>query len=121
MKLVVIVGAYIILTICLLVEVEVHLLDKPLREEAIQKYLWCEALGNMSNECSREMVDSYSNPYLDSIAHLVFMLIPAVGLIFVINCKGLKEKVGLGLRLSRPSEAPTSKKSVSSASAISQV
>ena len=119
MKLVVIIAAYIILAIFLLVDFEIHYLHAPPREEAVQRYLWCAALGNVSNECSREMMESYTNPYTDSIGHLVFMLIPIVGLIFVINCKQIKEKVSL--RLSRPSVAPTSKKNVSSASASTQV
>lgn len=119
MKLLAVLAAYIILTILLLVDVEVFLLDKPLREEAIQRYFWCEALGNLNNECSRELVESYDNLYLDSASHLAFMLIPIVGLIFVINCRELKEKLQMGL--SRPLKVPTSKKSVSSASASTQV
>ena len=118
-KLVAIVAAYIILAIFLLVDFEISFLHELPREEAIQRYLWCEALGNVSNECSREMMESYANPYTDSIGHLVYMLIPIVGLIFVINCKQIKEKVSL--RLSRPSGTPTSKKSVSIASASTQV
>lgn len=119
MKLVVIVASYSILAIFLLVDIEISFLHSPPREEAIQRYLWCEALGNVSNECSRETMESYTNPYTDSIGHLVFMLIPIVGLIFVINCKQIKEKVSL--RLSRTSGAPTSRRNVSIASASTQV
>ena len=120
-KLILVLAAYIILTILLLLQVEVTLLDDPLREEAIERYFWCEALGNTSNECSREKVESYAHPVLDSIAHLSFMLIPIVGLVFVINCRDIKDKVGLVLKSSRPSEMPTSKKSISSASASTQL
>ena len=86
------------------IENEQDLANKPLVDAAIQSYFLCEATGHMSGNCSRETFEMYSNEYQESVFLILLMLIPLVNLIFVVNCRQIKEQTQQ-LWLSRRSKA----------------
>ena len=86
MKVIAIIIAYISILVFIIVDIEITLIRKPFQEEAVHRYFLCEAVGPVMGQCSRESVESYANPFLDSMYYFVLMLISIICLILIINC-----------------------------------
>ena len=65
---------------------------EPLRN-AINSHFLCEAVGYVPGRCSRESFEQYSHPLLNIAVYIGTMLLPVVHLLFIINCRVLKEKI----------------------------
>ena len=91
-KIVIVLIYYALLAFFIVVENEQDLANKPFVDAAIQNYFLCEATGHISRNCSRESFEMYSNEYQESLFLVLLMLIPVVNLIFVVNCRQIREQ-----------------------------
>ena len=72
----------------------VYAAEKDVLEEAINSYFLCEAVGHVPGRCSRETFEQYSHPLLNVAIHnILLFFVPIVNLVFVINCKSIKEGI----------------------------
>ena len=60
---------------------------------AIDAYFYCEAVGNVEGNCSRESFEKYSAPSLDGLFYIVGNFLPFVYLVFVINVEETLKRV----------------------------
>ena len=62
-------------------------------KNATNSYFLCEAVGYVPGKCSREVFEQYSYPLLNIVFYVTALLVPVVNLLFVINCRILKENI----------------------------
>ena len=61
--------------------------------DAVNLYFLCEAVGHVPGKCNRESFEQYSHPLLNIVFYVASFFLPAVMLLYLINCRLLKEKV----------------------------
>ena len=61
--------------------------------DAVDSYLLCEAVGHVEGRCSRDSFEQYSHPLLEIARYIALALLPAVVLLYLINCSSLKASV----------------------------
>ena len=64
-------------------------------KNATNDYFLCEAGGHVPGRCTRETIEQYSYQYslLNCLSHIMSVFIPVVNLVFVINCRILRERM----------------------------
>lgn len=64
-------------------------------KNATTSYFICEAAGYVPGRCSRDIIEQYSYQYslLNCLSHVMAAFIPVVNLVFVINCRIVKEHI----------------------------
>ena len=62
-------------------------------KNAINSHFLCEAIGYVPGRCSREPFEQYSHPLLNITVYITALLVRAVYLVFIINCRVLNEKI----------------------------
>ena len=72
----------------------VYIAEKTLLEEAVKRYFLCEAVGYVPGRCSQETFEQYSHSLLDMAVYSLLMFFgPIVNLVFLINCRSMRECV----------------------------
>ena len=61
--------------------------------DAVESYFLCEAVGHTPGKCSREALEQFMYPLLYITFYIMAFLLPIVNLMFVINCRSIKEQV----------------------------
>ena len=63
-------------------------------KNATNSYFLCEAVGHVPGRCSRETIEQYSYQYslLNCLTNIMAFFIPVVNLMFVINCRIVRER-----------------------------
>ena len=62
-------------------------------QSATNSYFVCEAVGYVPGRCSRESFEQYSHPIIQISLYILTLLLPTTNLLFIINCRVLREKV----------------------------
>ena len=62
-------------------------------QNATNNYFLCETAGYVPGKCSREALEQFTYPLLNIVFYITALFVPIVNLIFVINCRILKENV----------------------------
>ena len=60
---------------------------------AINSHFLCEAVGYVPGRCSRESFEQYSHPLLNITVYIMALCLRTVNLLFIINCRVLKENI----------------------------
>ena len=66
------------------------------------RYFLCEAVGHMPGRCNQDSLKKYSHTFslMNCIYYTMTAIVPVVNLIFIINCRVVKEAVK-GLKVAK--------------------
>ena len=70
-----------------------HIAENASFRDTVGRYFLCEAVGYTPGRCNREELEQFVYPLLNITFYIMAFLLPVVNLMFVINCRILKEQV----------------------------
>ena len=93
LKIIVVLSCFIISLVVRNIHAAVNIAEFELFRNAIDSHFLCEAVGYVPGRCSRESFEQYSYPLLNITVYIMALSVRTVYLLFIINCRVLKEKI----------------------------